>query len=436
MKIAWGLLISFWVLAGTAYPQSCPGNAGCPNLAFGTAGLALNDVSPADGYEFINEIEMQPDGKFVGTMRIFDYPVPGGQVFNVVRFQTDGSLDPTFGGDGVAEIAFTPSADSEWANSMALQPDGKIVAVGCSPLSNGYRAFAITRVNADGTVDAGFGSNGRVQISFASRRHSCASTVAVQPDGAIVVGGIDGDNTWAFARLNVSGGLDPTFNGAGKLSISLRKSTDLGFIGRLLIQSDGKILVAGTAPSVRGTGRDAALVRLNANGSLDSGFGGSGKVFTDFYSAADSAYDMKIDASNRIVISGRAQLNGSDLNSYRMCLARYNSSGVLDADFGSAGRVAVGPNGMNSDGSGIAIQPDGKIVVGGVVGTNVDTLLARFNPDGSPDIAFGLDGNGRTVNNFFGELDVSSDVLILPDGNILVAGGTYGGPSVLASYVH
>lgn len=429
------IIVLFAVAAGKAAAQSCPGNSGCPDLTFGVAGVYFNDISPATSFEFINDLGTQPDGKFVGSLRIFDYPVPGGQVFNVARFNPDGSLDVSFAGDGVAEVPFTQAVDNEYANSIAIQSDGKVVAAGCVIQSNGYRSFGITRLNSDGTPDSNFGSEGKVLVSFASRSHSCAASVAIQPDGAIVAAGYDGDNRFAWARLTTSGALDTTFNGTGKLTLSLRKSTDTGGVTKIKILDNSKILTLGIAPAVRGTERDAALVMLNGNGTLDSSFGNGGKVFIDFYSGRDHIYCMAIDSIGRILIGGWAMVNPTDFYSQRIALARILRNGVIDTTFGSLGKVSAGPVGVTSEVRGIAIQTDGKLFIGGVLGVNTDTFVGRFNPNGTPDSGFGLGGNGLVITDLMYEMDVTRGVLVLPDGKLLAYGGAYNGPTALIKYV-
>jgi uncharacterized delta-60 repeat protein len=184
-----------------------------------------------------------------------------------------GDLDPGFGGDGKVITNLTPGFDV--AHAVAVQPDGKILAVGRaggSDVDGG--TFALVRYEADGRLDATFGSGGKVTTDF-DGPDEAANAVALQANGAIVVAGRAGGHHahFALARYTDDGNLDPSFGSNGKVTLELTPGDDVA--SSLLIQADGKIVAVGTANADK-----FALVRFNANGTLDTSFGGTGVVVT------------------------------------------------------------------------------------------------------------------------------------------------------------
>jgi uncharacterized delta-60 repeat protein len=188
------------------------------------------------------------------------------------------------------------------------------------------------------------------------------------------------------ARYNANGSLDTSFDGDGKLTTAFVSD---GVAHDVAVQSDGKIVVAGYTYS--GSNNDFAVVRYNADGSLDTSFGAGGKVITDFGSAGDHGYSLALQSDGKIVVAGGTGAVGA----YSLALARYNTDGSLDTSFDGDGRVSTAI-GSSSVGYGVAIQPDGKIVVTGEGGTgNYYFAVARYNSDGSLDTSF--DGDGRVT---------------------------------------
>jgi uncharacterized delta-60 repeat protein len=204
-------------------------------------------------------------------------------------------LDPTFGGTGKVTTDFAGSDDS--AYSVTLQADGKIVAAGSSaPVSD----FAVVRYNTDGSLDTSFGGTGKVRTDVIS--YDVATSVAIQTDGKIVVAGYASGSNYDFAlvRYHTDGSLDTSFGGMGKVT------TDFGsddFASSVAIQADGKIVATGSSGGL--SNNDFALVRYNSDGSLDASFGGTGKITTDFGSRAeDQARSVTIQADGKIVAAG------------------------------------------------------------------------------------------------------------------------------------
>ncbi|WP_037624563.1 DUF11 domain-containing protein [Streptomyces aureus] len=284
-----------------------------------------------------------------------------------------GGLDTTFSGDGKV---LTGIADDDHANDVAVQPDGKIVSVGASVDDRAVESdFALTRHNPDGTPDTGFGGDGTV-------------TTAVNNLGSSL--------QWSEAQA-------------------------------VTLQSDGKIVVVGSSWREYEDCCWFVVARYNPDGTLDNTFSGDGRVFADFDGPTE-ARDVAVDASGRIVAAG--------YSGGRMAVLRLTSDGTPDPTFGGDGSVTANPAGQTlqegGDGRALALQPDGKIVVGGEVGTTAfDFALMRFNTDGSVDTTFDGDGIVRTD---FGDYDSVEGLAVQPDGKIVAAGGS-GARFALARYL-
>jgi uncharacterized delta-60 repeat protein len=323
-----------------------------------------------------------------------------------------GSLDSSFGGDGKVTTNFTTGDDL--ALSVAVQVDGKIVAAGGAPGSGGR--FAVARYNGDGTLDSTFSADGKVTTNFTSGRDFAAG-VAVQADDRIVAAGtanFSGDARLALARYNPDGTLDTTFDGDGKVTTNLTSSFDA--IYSVVIQSDGKIVVAGAT----GSGGSFAIARYNTDGTLDTTFSGDGHVATNFASGYDFADDVTIQADGKIVAAGAANYFGGDP---KFALARYNTDGTPDTTFGGDGKVTTNFTGGDDFAFGVAVQPaDGKIVAAGRAGGSGGMFaLTRYNTDGTLDATFS--GDGKATTNFTGGYDYADDVAVQPvDGKIVAAG--------------
>lgn len=296
---------------------------------------------------------IQPDGKIVavGSNRDADWRVTD---FVLARYNTDGSLDSSFDGDGKATISF---AEFDYAYDVAVQPDGKIVVSG----SSDYKSFALARLNPDGSLDSGFGTGGKVTSDFDG--FYGASAIALQPDGKIVAVGSTRASTYqdfALARYNPDGSPDASFDGDGRLVTYLTSKDDVA--SSVALQPDGKILVGGEA------NYSSTLVRYETDGSLDASFGSGGKsVSADNYWALS---DLALQSDGKIVALGRGSL-----------LVRYKPDGSIDPSLYTTSQVG---------GYSLELQPDGKVVVAGVGGSGgfKDFALARFlggTDDDPPD---------------------------------------------------
>lgn len=340
--------------------------------------------------------------------------------FTVVKaFGQAGMLDPTFSGDGVV---YFDLGGKDYGYAMALQSDGKIVVGGSTGPDNNNYVFALSRFNPNGSVDSMFGTNGIVTHGFGTDVRSRIYAVAIQDDGKILVAGSTyhgfNDTDWALARYTVDGTLDNSFGIGGKLTL------DLGGVlyeaRSIALQPNGKILVGGFG-SVGGFA--FALVRFNSNGQVDATFGNGGLVTTQYMTESTLLTKLTVQPDGKIVAVGSTHY--STLNDAFM-ITRYNANGGVDASFNGSGMVIddVGPY---DDGAGaVAVQPDGKILVGGYksmtgAGTNDDVFaIVRHNEDGTTDNSF---GNAGTVTMDFGAYsDAVQALLVQPDGKIIAVG--------------
>lgn len=345
--------------------------------------------------------------------------------FVVVSFLTapswakPGDLDSSFSGDGKVTTSFR--AGPSEVHGLVIQSDGKIVAAGVANRDFGDSRFALARYKSNGSLDGTFSHDGKVTTNFTAGDDP-AYEVAALPGGRIVAAGTAGGKRFGVARYWGNGTLDHTFGGDGKVTTNFERGSDRAF--GVVIQADKKILAAGR---VAGSGGRFGLARYNGNGSLDTTFGGDGKVGTNFTTRNDFASDVAIQADGKIVAVGRA---GSYQYSNGMfALARYNPDGTLDSTFGGGGKVVTDFPGSDEFALGLALQPDGKIVAVGSTQSddpepNLKFALARYKTDGSLDPSFGDGGTVATDIHEFAE-EQAEAVAIQPDGKLVlaVAGG-------------
>jgi uncharacterized delta-60 repeat protein len=313
---------------------------------------------------------------------------------------------------------------------VAIQTDGKIVAGGAASTSG--VDFALARYNTDGSLDPTFDGDGRVTTDYGFGS-SQVYGLAIQAGGKIVAAGYGSSTAQDFflARYNSNGSLDASFDGDGKVTF-LGFGTNHNRAHAVAIQTDGKIVAAGCTNCSTSSG-NFALARLNTNGSLDFTFGGDGRVITDFFGDDDQAHAIAIQMDGKIVAGGIATDSSSGASLFG--LARYNSDGALDAGFDGDGKVTTRFAGFGDEAYGVAIQRDGKIVGAGLACSGCfaggDFGVARYNIDGSLDTMFS--GDGLMMTDFGFEGDRAFAVAIQGDGKI-VAAGVAGGDFALARY--
>lgn len=339
--------------------------------------------------------------------------------FQAALSQAPGTFDNTFGTTGivVSNLYTTPgspsgSSDDE-ARAVAIQPDGKIVVAG---VSDDWTAanydFVVCRYNANGTLDNTFSGDGKERTTV-SNNIEFVSSVAIQSDGKIVVLGYS-NSQFVLVRYNSNGTIDSSFGTAGIVFTQVSATAEQGNV--LKIQPDGKILAGGYG-NFNGAS-DCAVVRYNANGSLDNTFGTNGIVVTPIGNGSESINDIVLQPDGKILAAGLTSNTGSPT---RFLVIRYNANGTLDNTFGTAGTATVAPTASLNIATSICLQADGKIVLGGrsMNPSTFDFSLARFDANGILDNTFGTAG---TFVHSIGAADDINALLIQPSGKIIAAG--------------
>jgi uncharacterized delta-60 repeat protein len=336
-------------------------------------------------------------------------------------------LDPSFDGDGKQTVAFdlggANGTNFDYATAVARQADGKIVLAGGADRGVNSFDFALARLNANGALDTGFGVGGKSTFGFGP--NDAATGVVVQPDGKIVVCGFTdfaGNDDFVVARLKANGFSDTGFGDGGAKIIpfdsgGLKRDIAVG----LALQADGKIVVAGSIEASLGN-YDFGVTRLNADGSLDTGFGVGGRSSFGFGNN-DGASGVALQPDGKIVVVGYTDFGGT----YDFVAARLNANGFSDTGFGNGGAkiIPFDVGGTKTDSAlAVALQTDGKIVLAGnvaVASGNTDFGVARLNANGTLDTGFGVGGKSTFG---FAPNDGAAGVAVQPDGKIVVAGST------------
>lgn len=337
------------------------------------------------------------------------------------RVVLDGSLDPTFGAGGKALVA-TGQRLAEVVG-MAVQSDGKVVLAGGSPNANG---FIVARQTSAGSADAGFSLDGITTVDFPGFNSVKARGLAIQADGKIVVVGVarDGSGSYfAVARLRSDGSLDTSFDSDGLATVPFTKTSSISDASAysVVIQPDGKIVVAGESWG------NLALARLNLNGSIDTTFHGTGRATVPFdtLEILDGRVQVAIQPDGKIVAAGTAQSGQTMSIAVSQAVARLNADGSLDTTFDADGRqtVSFGVNLPRGASNGLAIQPDGKVLL---VGSSTQGIgVSRLTSTGAVDSTFGTAGQvsfhfGQAANVFYTG-DYATGVALQADGKIVVS---------------
>ncbi len=384
-----------------------------------------------------------------------------------LTFAQDGALDSNFGTNGKVTTDIG-SSTTDVGRDVAIQSDGKILVCGSARDAFSYD-FAIVRYNSDGSLDNSFGTSGKVTIDFdgSNRKDEEAFVVLIQSDDKIILAGTasnGNDNDFGLVRLNSDGSLDNSFGTSGKVTTDIGGNYD--YLHGAVLQSDGKIVVVGE--SYDGTIYNVTVARYNSDGTLDNSFGTNGKVTTTINGKTCSANDVVLQSDDKIVVAGQfddsdmlclryntngtldntfdsdgiqtIDVNGSD-NAEAAAIqsdgkiilvgndggdfaaVRLTSAGALDNTFDSDGKVSTDIGGTYDYdyGTDLIIQSDGKIVVAGYasIGSQNDFALVRYNSDGSLDTSFDTDGKQTTD---LGGDDQANAIAVLSNDYLVLAG--------------
>jgi uncharacterized delta-60 repeat protein len=393
------------MLGGVVPSASAQAAAGDLDLTFSGDGKQTTGFRSGSNGE-AKAVAVQPDGKVVAVGSGFGSP-HGHLDLALSRYNPNGSLDLSFSEDGRQTIDF---GDDDEATGVALQANGKIVVVGHAGSS--YGDFRLARYNPNGSLDTSFSGDGKQTTQFGGAGAG-ATGVAIQENGKIVVvgearsGSGSAPEDFALARYNSNGTLDTTFSSDGKQTTDFATAAD-GAMG-VAVQGDGKIVAVGVA---RGGGIDFGVTRYKPNGALDTSFSGDGRQRTDF-GGTDEANAVEIQANGKILAAGFTHAGGGDF-----ALARYNPNGALDTSFSGDGRQKTDFGGTFEEANGVALQPDGKIVAVGEA--DGDFAVGRYMPNGTLDSGFSGDGKQGTD---FGGFDPATGVAVRGNGKIVAVGG-------------
>lgn len=381
------------------------------------SGDGLTSIAIGVGSDQARGIAIQSDGRYV----VAGWSEAGGgnYDFAVVRFNTDGSLDSSFSGDGKQTTSIGAGADK--AYGVAIQSDGKIVVAG-STHNGSNDDFAIVRYDVNGSLDTGFSGDG-IQTTSLSASDDDATALAIQADGKILAVGTS-NTSFAVARYDSTGLLDSTFDADGRYTGKFGSSNSVA--NAIALQSDGKIIVAGYGYS--GTTWDFGVARLTAAGVLDGTFSGDGKTLFHLNSTSSSPEEftaIAIQPDGKLLLTGRT-VGAAAGDTFDAVLMRLDSSGNPDASFGGGDGIVTLNRSSWDEFDSVVVQADGKILAGGSVKTGLgEALIARFNADGTLDTSFS--GDGVFSTRFSSGTSTIYGFAVAPSGQVAAAGDSFTG---------
>lgn len=425
LTLAAALAIVLLPAVGSAPAQAAPGDL---DATFSGDGKLTEDFGGGGG----RDVAIQDDGKLVVVGQ------SGLKHFALARYNANGTLDATFGTGGKVTADFGRPAGDHAARAVAIQDDGKIVVAG---KWNDF--FAVGRFNSNGTPDTSFAGDGMRIVTFETTPGSgvllggLVQDMVIQSDGKIVAGGyIDlggGRSGTMVARFNpADGSLDGTFSGDG---VTVLAFSDKSLQGHAVALSPGgRIVVAGSVTAGGGATMNHAIMRLTATGALDSTFSGDGYLSFDYSNGRDSALGVTVTSGGKPLIAGLAPgPGGADF-----VLTRLTAAGGFDPTFGNGGSTRTDFSGRVDFAEEVVQQPNGAIVVAGWTGAAPgqgdginDFAVARYGASGQPDKGFGTGGK-MTTN--FGGADQAFGLALQSDGALLVAGTGAGDDFAVARY--
>ena len=336
-----------------------------------------------------------------------------------------GTLDPTFNGSG---YSVNPVSDLDAAQKILVQDDQKVLLIGMSFNANYTARAYVLRYLPDGTPDTGFGING--VFSYQLDNEADIYSAVLTADGKILLAGATTDyQTYRLLliQLNTDGTLDNSFGTAGvavqRVSEVALNAEDIGY--DVALDAEQNILVSGSSTDTNYV-RRPIVVRFTPSGELDTTFGVDGVATIPVLEVGGNSFQgVAVQPDGKIVASG--YFANTELW-YVMLLVRFDTNGVLDPTFGDAGIVKFNYGNVDDEGEDLVLMPDGSILVCGVTVTqtyNYSALLAKFTPTGDLDSTFGTAG---TVKEDLGMFDFASNVSLMSDGTIIMAGSSGVGP--------
>jgi uncharacterized delta-60 repeat protein len=396
-------------------------------LARLTTSGALDPTWSGDGYATLNLHGTSPYSEWASAGAIDPatgkvYSAILGASFDVVRWNTDGSIDGTFGFLGLARVEF-PGATESVPNTIAIDANGRIVVAGFARF-DGVTRFALARFLSNGVLDTAFGTGGRVTTVFSPTNGSGIRDITILPNGRIVAAGTNA--TWCngsmvgtdivLARYMNTGVLDTSFGNAGRVI------TDFGCIEAEAVSVTYDSIGIGQRVMVAGNvGHEAVVVRYMPTGSLDGTYSGDGVSYIDVSTNTndESAVSIALDSSHRAVLAYQAR---SSSGSY-FVVVRLASNGAVDGTFGSGGYVYTefSPT-ENETITAVAVTTTDKIVATGW--SNGHGIVARYNVNGTHDNSFSGDGM-LTLDHPTMATDACQSVLLDASGRVILLGSAF-----------
>ncbi len=370
-------------------------NAQIRDMNFGNNGVIRADI-PDYGYDRGIDVIIQADNKVVHVGAAYTHPTFGNKSITIVRYNYDGTLDESFNSTGIKSFRINDSFDTYYHDSQ-IQADQKIL------IGGQYSIYSfIARFNPDGSSDTSFGDNGILTLEDDSN-YSDQHLIRVLDNGQLFLIRRYRVSSWlntqySFSLYSAEGVLDTNFGVDGVADLALPETGEF-FLTNFVLMGDGRLQVSGrltTVDEFENETKELVLMRINADGSLDEGFGVDG--FSYYYIVAES--DLKIQADGKLVCVGTTGLNAQGTTG-AISVLRFDENGFIDETFSDDGWQGISVDVYATYGNALLIQDDGKIVIGGSFfnfagGSVTDCLLVRLTADGDFDPDFGDNGIYRT----------------------------------------
>lgn len=396
--------------------------AGTPDSSFNQTGIYMHDFGFHDN---LNDVIIQPDQRIILTGVAITPAFAG--VLKVMRLKTDGTPDSSFAVNGVYSLLV---GNESYGYKSAITADGKILVAGITYDANYQADWLLLRMDSTGTLDPSFGNNGITLIDFFNR-DDLAYGMALQPDGKIVVAGSYTDtvnfyNNPCIMRFTADGIVDSTYGSNGYAFLP-GIDIDNRFYN-VVVQPNGKIVACGHYSKVFSGAQDfdVLVFRTDSTGTPDAGFGVNGAIIQSINGGIDDVFGLGIDHDNNIVLAGYTTVPVT--LEYDMVLLKYDSTGIPVSTFGNSGMVTFNNSEFDVAMS-VQIQPDNKILAGGSSGLSFfgarDFALWRYLPDGTPDPSFG--NNGFVTTAVTPNFQDCNSIALQGDGKIVAAGKTFSG---------
>ncbi|MCW2924595.1 MAG: hypothetical protein JWM98_1999 [Thermoleophilia bacterium] len=427
---------AFWAVAAFALAGACVAASGGPALGASSAIVVQMDVASATMVD-TTSCAASSAGVSFGIVQPGTSVVTGSDCTvgfgstndsatllasqldgqGVAMYQTPtGPLDAAFGTGGV--VTADVVAD-DVARDAIQQPDGKILVTGWTD-DSGPSEYLLARYSAAGVPDTTFSGDGFA--SYADPSGDYPSTVLLQPDGAVLVGGYLTGASFDVLRYTPTGVLDPSYGSGGRASV-----TAPGYITDLALLPDGSTVGCGVMNATPGnatTGGDFGLLRLTPTGALDTTFGG-GVITQSIGGLRDQCHALAVQPDGKVLVAG---VTFTTTTRWDLVLMRYLTNGTLDPSYGSGGVQLIPMSSFDTDVNtsrlDVALQPDGNALVSTYLGdgsTFDDVVVLRRLPNGAPDPSFGVSGMARMSFAPGTTLEYGREVQAMPDGSILLA---------------